>query len=66
MKKKVNLLSLSKNELKNAKAGEAGVCYCGCLYAGEQDGDGDDYYGGSSIEDNGEANGGESGSIWYH
>ena len=56
MRKKVNLLSLSKNELKNVKGAAAAACEghgCHCNYDGTH---GDDYYGGSSSDDNHDAN----------
>ncbi len=56
MKKKINLLSLSKNELKNLKGSSAGGCYCGCYYEGRKECACDDYHGGSSTEDNDSAN----------
>jgi len=59
MKKKMNLLSMSKNELKDVNAGAeaASWCYCGCFYSDiPGEGLGGDYYGGSSIADNGYAN----------
>lgn len=44
MKEKMNLLRLSKNELRDLRAGElAAACYCGCPFANE---------GGSSLMDN--------------
>ena len=52
MRKKMNLLSMSKNELKNVKGAAAAWCGCGCLYAGSTG----DYRGGSSKENNGSAN----------
>lgn len=66
MKRKINLLSLSKNELKKVTGATAGVCSCGCLYADGPDGEDDDFYGGSSIEENGRANMKRHGNTWYH
>jgi len=59
MRKKMNLLSMSKNELKNVKGAAATWCGCGCLYAGEKEDADDDYYGGSSTSANGSANAAE-------
>ncbi len=59
MRKKIRLLSLSKNELKNVKGAVAGNCDCGCYYSDDPDErllGADDYYGGSSTADNRSAN----------
>jgi natural product precursor len=55
---------LNKDELEtrqmNVLKGGGSPCtctaHCGCLYYGEQEGPDDSYYGGSSTEDNGDAN----------
>ena len=45
-----------QNQLKGGRTCIACWGSCGCLYAGEQEGPGDSYYGGSSTQDNGAAN----------
>ncbi|MCG8309683.1 MAG: TIGR04149 family rSAM-modified RiPP [Cytophagales bacterium] len=57
---KLRLNQLSKNEMdkREMRALKGGcLCWgCGCEYAGEQCPSGDDYWGGSSQEDNAVAN----------
>lgn len=59
---KLKLSHLSKEEMERRElnALKGGICgcgsYCGCQYAGEPCGSGDDYYGGSSTDDNADAN----------
>lgn len=66
--KKISLQSLAFSELENAmkeslRGGydlpEITICgtKCPCKYAGPQEGPDDDYFGGSSKEDNSAANG---------
>ena len=59
---KLNQLSkaeLERKELGLIKGGIDTVCCspCSCAYAGEQENEYDSYYGGSSTEDNHDANG---------
>lgn len=60
MKKKINLLNLSKNELNAMKAGAEVAC--GCLYSIDDYDLLDEYVGYPSLEDNQEANGAGGGS----
>lgn len=64
--KKINLLNLSQTELTNKekgmlKGGGYVICVCrkncGCKYAGDKEGADDSFYGGSSVDDNSDANG---------
>ena len=55
--RKLKLDQLNKNEIEKRKMHTIkGGCSCGCLYAGEPCGPGDDYYGGSDEYDNFDAN----------
>lgn len=59
---KLNLHNLAQSEMakreqnviRGGVCGCVGVCYC--KYAGEKEGPYDDFYGGSSTDDNGYAN----------
>jgi natural product precursor len=61
---KLKFTQLNKAELEKRQMNvlRGGVCPCvcsadcGCLYYGPQEGPNDSYYGGSSFEDNGDAN----------
>jgi len=54
---KLKLSHLSKEEMEKRELNHLkGGCGCGCQYAGEPCGSGDDYYGGSSWTDNACAN----------
>lgn len=56
---------MTKKEMNALTGGASCLCYChcacssycGCKYAGEQEGPGDSYYGGSSTSANNDANG---------
>lgn len=60
--KKITLQNLVQNEMtkREQQMIMGGVCgcisICLCSYAGSQEGSDDSYYGGSSTEDNGNAN----------
>lgn len=60
--KKISLQNLVQDEMakreQNMLKGGACACAtgCGCAYAGEQSGPNDSYYGGSSTDDNADAN----------
>lgn len=47
---------IKKNEQKSLIGGALCAAECPCSYAGPQEGSDDSYYGGSSQEDNGDAN----------
>ena len=54
---KLKLNQLNKNKLEERELNQLkGGVWCDCMYEGEQCSQGDDYYGGSSIEDNYNAN----------
>jgi natural product precursor len=56
----LNKAELEKRQMNVLRGGVTCGCVCagdcGCLYYGPQDGPNDSYYGGSSTEDNGDAN----------
>lgn len=60
--RKINLLNLSQTELAKREQNvlRGGLCacimMCLCAYAGPQQGPDDSFYGGSSSNDNGDAN----------
>lgn len=64
-KLKLHILAQSEMAKREQNVLRGGACgcfgFCTCRYAGEQEGPGDSYYGGSSSEDNGDANASISG-----